>query len=143
MRSPPPPPPNPGRKLIFNFFTANLGALLPPARQKCKQQQVSQRCKIRPQTEYFVVWKACMKRVRQKLHRKRNDFLRGLRGGVKIRISLFGGYQKCGISPRGGKVSPQHKGLADSRVNREPIHQFPPFDASMPSQDWSASPQGH
>ena len=37
----------PGRKLIFHFLTANLGALLAPVTQKCKRQQVSQRFKIR------------------------------------------------------------------------------------------------
>ena len=36
----------PQLKTDFSFSTANLGALLAPLRQTCKQQQVSKRCKI-------------------------------------------------------------------------------------------------
>ena len=68
----------PRPKTDFSLSTANLKAFQAPVRQNCKQQQVSQRWEKMPQKRLFCSL--------ERLHESWN---------FKIRISLFGSFQKA------------------------------------------------
>ena len=75
---PSPSTPIPGRKLI-SFCTANIVALVAPARQKCKQQQVSQRSQKRI---FFCSLKSWHDTCSAKVISEKERFSsRGLEGG--------------------------------------------------------------
>ena len=130
-------PPQP--KTHFSFFTANLGALLAPMRQKCKQQQVSQRSKKRPKKRIFCSLKSLHESytitlwASELLHNNnkkqdRNTFGKscigkgailfwGKGGGLKFQNKdfLIWRFPESGILLWGGKVSPML--YMDARTN--------------------------
>ena len=81
----------PGRKQIFLFFTANIGALLAPARQKCKQEQVSQRWKKRLEKRIFCSLESLHESYTLTLSASGDVHIHN----VKIKISLSGDFQKA------------------------------------------------